>query len=273
MVLRMTLVATTLLLAAGLITGCLMGAGPSSGTGGQAAISEQAIFDYLGEAEAARPGIVRDVTLHLRQGRVYRKRVQDQRNRWTLLTVWIDPDRPNTLNLVTKRNERCPDCNGTGNRNWKTERLANMPFNTRCLKCKGDGILENEVIERKKSLSSEDYTDPKTARRAARIAAYKDAPPGTEGYVRRLASQQPQERLAACIWLDRHYVRVGAFFQSYLPMLRKARFHETSEKKKKAVWQFWAGKGVPGEHNRSYYRIYVNTRNGKVIKKGFYPGD
>ena len=52
-------------------------------------------------------------------------------------------------------------------------------------------------------------------------------------------------------------------------MLNRAQFREQSPKKELMVWQFWAGRGIPGE-TRAYYRIYASAKTGKVTRAGFY---
>jgi hypothetical protein len=90
-------------------------------------------------------------------------------------------------------------------------------------------------------------------------------------WVERLVSKNPAERLAACEWLDKNYVRVGGQFTDIDPMLRKARYHESNDKKRIMVWQFWAGRDVPGASRKAFYRIYANSKSGKITEKGFYP--
>jgi hypothetical protein len=256
----------SLLLLLPLLAGC-PGIAPRSGRG--AKVSAFSVHGYLREAELARPEIVEAVSVALREGRTYRERIRDQRNRWCLATVWIDNNR--VLHVQTKRNETCPKCGGSGKRQWDNSTMQNLPFDTRCLKCDGKGYLPNHVKERRYVLSTEDYADPEAARRAMRNTAYRDAPPQAREYVRDLASDNPETRLAACRWLDRHYIRVGEPFQKFLPMLRKARWRETNERMKRGVYQFWAGRGEPSLSDVAYYRVYVDTGSGEIIEKGFYP--
>jgi hypothetical protein len=236
---------------------------------GSADISPLALHSYLARADLARPETVQKVMTCLRSGKTFRQRVRDQKNNWTLATVWIDSSRQNTLRIDTCRDETCPVCKGTGKRAWKNETLSRMPFDTRCIKCEGKGFLPNHVIERQYVLSAEDYKDREAAREAIAENAFSQAPAGTNERVAALASENPQERLDACLWLDQNYVRVGEPFQRYMPLLRKARGRDRNEKV--MVWQFWAGKGLPEQSRRTYYRIYADSRSGKVIEKGFYP--
>lgn len=226
---------------------------------------------YLEQCQVNRPEIVAEVKAKLKAGEHYRKRTRDQKNRGTLLTVYVDRD--NILHIVTYRNETCPDCEGSGTRAKPFDNVTGrLAVRFRCLKCNGEGEVKDYVNERYFTLSSEDYENPEEARERFKQKAYAGAPQGAERYVEMLASNNPQDRLEACVWLDQNYVRTGMFFQDIMPMLRKARYHEANEKKRMLVWQFWAGKDLPGERKRGYYRIYADSRNGKVVRKGFYSG-
>lgn len=249
------------------LCGCIDSYAPGGGEVNRAAITEAAIQNYLAEAELARPEVVRRVTVAVKNGRNFRDRVMDQKNRWCLATVWLD--KRNTLHVVTCRNETCPECHGTGKRTWGNQTMQNMPFDTRCLKCKGKGFLEDETVERKYTLSAADYVDTRAAENRIKADTYAKAPAGAEEQVQLLGSPDPAKRLAACLWLDRNYVREGMFFQDLLPMLKMARNRD--QDKKTMVWQFWAGRGLTGENARAYYRVYADVKTGKVKSKGFYP--
>ena len=136
----------TALLAVGLLAGCIDGYAPSPGEQSRGQLAQAAVHSYLARAELARPEVVQAVTLALRQGRSFRERIRDQRNRWCLATVWID--RRNTLHVVTRRDETCPKCKGTGKRQWSKNVMERLPFDTRCLECDGKGHLENHTVER-----------------------------------------------------------------------------------------------------------------------------
>lgn len=240
----------------------------SGGPSQKAKISQVALYSYLEQAELARPEVVKDIRNHLWRGDRFRKRIRDQRNRWCLATVWID--KRNNLNIVTSRDEPCPKCKGTGNRNLSSLKITNqVPFEFRCLECEGTGVLKNHTVPRRFALSPLDFADPEAARARRSEAVWSHAPPEAKRYVAQLGSDDPRRRLAACEWLDRNYVRIGGFFQDYMPMLKKARRREASEKR--TVWQFYAGKDIPSQAHRAYYRIYIANKTGKVIEKGFYP--
>lgn len=226
---------------------------------------------YLGECEVNRPEIVNEVKERLDKGEYYRERTRDQRNRATTLTVYVDSDL--VLHIVTWRREKCPECGGTGTRAQPFKQMTGrVGLRFKCLKCDGEGEIPNYVNERYFTLSSEDFSDPRIGRAVFARRAYANAPSGAEQWVERLASADPRERLAACEWLDQNYVKRGAFFQDIMPMLRKARFHEANEKRKMLVWQFWAGKDLPDERRRAYYRIYADSRDGKIVRKEFVSG-
>ncbi len=241
-----------------------------SGAAGKANLRPEAVHTYLERAEVARPEVVGAATRALREGRRFRERVQDQRQRWTLTTIWIDPDQPHLLHIDTMRDETCPDCKGTGSKTWNQGIMSNVPFETNCMTCKGTGILKNHVTERQFLLTAGDFVDSAQARRQIATRTWGSAPAGAHERVDDLASEDPRTRVAACLWLDRNWVRKGESFQQYLPMLRKARWQERSEEKKLMVYQFWAGKGLPDETDRAYYRIYIDTASGRIIEKGFY---
>lgn len=224
---------------------------------------------YLAVCEVNRPEILNDVKTALAEGKFYRKSTKDQKGKPAKLTVNVTPDY--NLRIVTWRNETCKECEGTGRKELPFGKVTrNFSAAIRCLECKGDGYLENHTTEKFFILSPEDFADPRLGREVMGGLAYRGAPRDAERYVEQLVSREPLERLEACLWLDENYVRVGGQFQDIMPMLRKARYHEANEKKRVMVWQFWAGKDVPDERGRSFYRIYVNSKSGKITEKGFY---
>lgn len=227
---------------------------------------------YLDQCQVNRPEILNEVKLLLGKGEFYRKRTQDQKGKGTLLTVHVDTSY--TLHIVTYRNEDCPSCGGTGSKKLPLEKVSrHVGFNIGCTECRGKGILENQTTEKLFTLSSEDFEDPALGRRIIGERAFANAPTGAEEWVERLVSRDPRARLEACIWLDKNYIREGMFFQDVMPMLKKARFQDTNNKKRLMVWQFWAGKDLPNERKRAYYRIYADTKTGKITQKGFYSGN
>lgn len=224
---------------------------------------------YLHECEVNRPEILADVKEALRDGKYYRKATTDQKGKAARITINISPDY--MLRIVTVRNDGCPDCKETGRKSLPFDKITgNVGIAMKCPKCKGKGYFENNTTEKFFILSAEDFENPREGRRIMKEKAFSGAPPGAEEWIERLVSKDPHDRLEACEWLDQNYVRIGSEFQNLMPMLKKARYHEANEKRRIMVWQFWAGKDIPSERGRSFYRIYVNSKSGKVTEKGFY---
>ena len=244
---------------------------PRSGETIKIALNPYSLGKYLEECQVNRPEVANEVRTLLAEGKHYRKRTVDQKNRGTLLTVYVDNDY--MLHVVTYRNDTCPTCKGTGKRKAPIEKITrHVNVNFQCIDCKGTGELKNNTTEKYYILSGEDFDDPELGRRIMGQRAFAKAPDGSEAWVERLASPNPQERMAACLWLDQNYVREGMFFQDIMPMLKKARYYDADNKKKVMVWQFWAGKDLPNERDRTYYRIYAEGKSGKITRKGFYAG-
>lgn len=224
---------------------------------------------YLAECEVNRPEIVSDVKDALARGDFYRKSTTDQKGKAARVTVNVTPDY--MLRVVTVRDDTCPLCKGTGRKNLPFDRITkSVAVALKCHECRGKGVFEQNVTEKYYILSPEDFQDPREGRRIMKQRAFSNAPSGTEQWIERLVSKNPYERLEACEWLDQNYVRVGEEFQQLMPMLKKARYQEANEKRRIMVWQFWAGKDIPEERKRAFYRIYVNTKNGRVTQKGFF---
>lgn len=234
-------------------------------------LSTYSLGKYLNECQVNRPEILNEVHATIKDGKYYRKSTKDQKGKATTLTVSVDPDY--MLRIVTWRNETCTECQGTGKKDAPFKKItSNINVNFKCLECSGKGYLENHTTEKYFILSSEDFSNPNEGRQIMKDRAFSSAPQGTEMWVERLVSKNPRERLEACIWLDNNYVREGMDFQTIMPMLKKARYHDADAKKRIMVWQFWAGKDIKGENKRAFYRIYANSKNGKITQKGFFPG-
>ncbi len=224
---------------------------------------------YLERCQLNRPEVLNAVKTALDSGRYYRESTRDQRGRPTIATVSVNPDYQ--MRIVTNRDETCEACKGEGSRaipfgNFTSGISAGLS----CPACGGDGKLERQTTEKYFVLSPEDFENPEEARRIIASKDFEGAPRDAKKWVDRLASQNPAERLAACEWLDKNYVRIGGQFTAIDPMLRKARYHETNERRRVMVWQFWAGRGMRDERKKAYYRIYANSRTGKITEKGFY---
>ncbi len=226
---------------------------------------------YLNACTINRPEILNEMKQQIEKGEYYRKRTKDQKGTAVTITAYVDQNY--MLHITTYRNEPCPACNGTGTRAAPFDGVsAHVSVQFRCLECDGEGIIPNYTTEKQFILSSEDFENPEEGRAIMSQKAYQDAPDGAEQWVEKLASQNPGDRLEACLWLDKNYVRKGQFFQDIMPMLKKARYYDSNEKKRIMVWQFWAGKDMQGENKRAYYRIYADTKTGKITEKGFYAG-
>ncbi len=235
-------------------------------------LNSYALGKYLNACQINRPEILNETKAKLENGEYYRKRTKDQRGKNATVTIYVDNDY--MLHITTWRDEPCPTCNGTGKRAAPFDKVSSqVSVQFRCLECDGEGVLKNHMTEKYFLLSAEDFENPQEGRQVFSNRAYAEAPEGAEMWVERLVSKDPVERLRACEWLDRNYVREGAFFQDIMPMLKKARYYDSNEKKRIMVWQFWAGKDMPNEKNRAYYRIYADTKSGKITKKGFYGGN
>ncbi len=225
---------------------------------------------YLDRCQINRPEILNEVKRALDSGKYYRETTRDQRGKFATITVSVNPDYQ--LRIVTNRDETCDECGGTGTRALPFgSKSSGVSVGLRCLKCKGEGVLKRQTTEKYFVLSPEDFENPREARRIIAGKDFEGAPRDARMWVERLASKNPKERLAACEWLDKNYVREGGQFTDIDPMLRKARYTDSNEKRKIMVWQFWAGKDVPGERKRAFYRIYANMKSGKITEKGFYP--
>lgn len=242
---------------------------PGGGDYAGANLNVYRLGKYLEECQVNRPEILGEVKAALKEGKYYRKKTTDQVGKPASVTVNVSPDY--MLRIVTVRNDTCPDCKGTGRKNLPFEKITkSVDVAIKCGNCKGEGHLKHNTTEKYFILSAEDFENPKEGRRIMQEKAFSGAPTGTEDYIEDLVSKDPRRRLEACEWLDQNYVKVGAQFQNLMPMLKKARYQESNEKRRIMVWQFWAGKDLPSERDRAFYRIYVNSKSGKVTQKGFY---
>ncbi len=253
-----------------LLVGCL---GGSSRRGD---IARASVQQYLKEMNVGGSEIVNAVTADLRAGNRYREHIQDLKNNWITLTVWLSGKYGDILHIQRKGDMVCPRCNGTGAimEGWrkmvkKKVDMGRLQF--ACPDCGGTGTLKDQVVERKWLLDAGDYRNPERREETLRETSLADAPPGTADWIEKLGSDDPQERLRACIWLDENYLKEGGFFRNFMPMLKKARYQSQDAERGLMVYQFWAGKGDPEESRRAYYRIYARMSTGKIESKGFWP--
>ncbi|MBN1256213.1 MAG: hypothetical protein JXA52_00755 [Planctomycetes bacterium] len=261
-----------------LVAGCCLGAILISGCGlekpfggpsesSALPVSTRAMQHYLEDAELNTPQILSGATGRIQKGEIYRERVRDQRSRWTLATIWMDPDQARLLHIQTKRAEECPDCKGSG----KVKGPLNLDVDFICKRCQGDGVIDNFVQEKKYILSDADLNPNLLGKLGGngspREIKVEPLTPEEEKYIAALPSDDPQTRLDALIWLDRNYLSPDKFFTSFMPMLRKAKWIEKSESKNLTLYQFWAARESKPE--MSDYRVYIDNKSGKIKDKGF----
>lgn len=251
---------------------------------GAATVARSTIAAYLDELGLNTPGVADNVTFALNNGDKFREKVEDKTGHATMLTAWVERGARSTICMTYYRDEKCPDCNGTGARAAPgiVADKAHIAFN--CRRCKGEGILRNQFHRRCWVLSSEEFRDRASARVETDHAALQNAPAGTAEAAARLGSDDPRERLEACQWLDRNYVRPGQSFQELTPVLERAQYVGTLDSNHKlttkiighrlgsqgeTVYQFLAGRGWNGQSGNDYYRIVIDNHSGKVVRTYF----
>ncbi len=265
-----------------LIAGC---ADTGKNAGGKAEVSKEAIAGYLAEFGLNTPGTAAIITQTVQTGGRFRERIKDEKGNFTTLTAWVDRKQQDVFCITFYRDEVCPVCNGTGRKQLPTlmdTKISGVALT--CQKCGGKGKLENQFHERRWVLSGGDFTDREAARENQQENDLKGAPEGTDRYVKLLSSNDPQQRLDACLWLQANYVRPGVFFRDILPILNRARYKGPADKEGLStkilgrklgegttVYQLWAGKGLKTESARAYWRIYIEDASGKVIRTEFAP--
>lgn len=279
---RIPYLAATVLLSV-FIIGCY---DKGAGAGGSADIATEMVKENLATFDLNSPGVAADIVRTLAKGDKYRKRIQDQNDRGATLTAWIERKEEDIFCITFYRDETCPDCDGTGRKkapDFLSTRIAGIDFT--CQRCKGTGVLKNQYHKKCWVLSGSDFSSKKEAKKKEQEYTFRSAPEGTKRYVKLLSSDKPQDRLDACLWLDSNYIRPGLFFREIIPILDRARYTGTVKDeslatkilgtktgaKKVTVYQFWAGKGIPSEWKRAFYRIYIDSTTGRVMKKTFAP--
>lgn len=272
-----------------LISGCGDVTGGKSG--GSASITREAVEYYLSEHKLNSPGVAAEVTTKLNNGGKYREQIKDENKKLTTLTAWIDVQDQNMFCITYYRDQVCPKCKGTGLltlpnkiKDAMSSKL-NTSFGISCNQCGGTGYLKKAKMKKCWLLGVADYKDPQAAIAREEEYSLQGAPANTKKYIDQLASSNPQERLDACIWLDKNYIREGLKLVEITSILDRARFispledksimrkimGKASNQQEFTVYQFWAGKGDPALAKRAYYRIYVNASKGEVIKTAFAP--
>lgn len=265
-----------------LLSGCL---DTGRDAGGKADISKEAVAGYLAEFGLNTPGTAGAVTQVVQAGGKYRERIKDEKGNGTTLTAWVDRAQQDIFCITFYRDEVCPECKGTGRRSLPTlmdTKISGVAIS--CLKCNGTGTLKNQFHKNCWVLSGGDFADRKAAEESKHENDLKGAPAGTERYVKQLSSEDPQQRLDACLWLNANYVRPGVFFRDLEPILNRARYKGPAEKEGlstkimgrklgegSTVYQLWAGKGLKSESARAYWRIYIEDASGKVQRTEFAP--
>lgn len=255
--------------------GCV---GPSSA--GRATLSAKVMSEYLAKNELDTPYIRAAATSAVNRGEPFRERVRDQRARWVLLTIWMDPGERNLLHIKTKRDITCPRCHGSGVRG-NTGKIPDIGVSIRCPECKGSGIVEGHIEEKRYIIENGSSSRGGLFRSSPRQEATSTLPapapeeevvsPMVQQRFDDLLSKEARVRVQALEWLAHNYLRKETFFQRYMPFLRKARWIETDKVSQLTVYQFHAGLDAIPEY--AYFRVYVDVKSGTVETFGFYAKD
>ena len=267
---------------------------PSNGkSGGSAAVTRSAIEYYLGEEKLNSPGVAVEVAAALNNGQEYKKVIKDENKKTTTLRAWIDRKDRTLFCITYYRDMICPKCHGTGFltlpsklQNALQSKIKTTNIGISCNQCHGKGHLDKVLQKKCWILGVADYKDPQTAIALEEANTLQTAPANTQTYIDNLASTDPATRLAACEWLNTNYIKPGLRLIEISPILDRARFVSPIEDKsimrkimgkasgqhEFSVYQFWAGKGEPSLANKTYYRIYVDSTAGEVIKTAFVQG-
>lgn len=268
----------------------LVGCGMETGGGkvGRAQVSADAVSGFLAEYGLDVPGVAAEIARTVSSGQRYSGKVKDRKGKSTALRAWVESDQQNVLCMTFYRDEVCPDCKGTGRRAMPdildSKISATIAFT--CQTCDGKGMLKNQFNKRCWALSGGDYSSKEAATEARQSNVLRGAPAGAERYVEMLSSTEPAQRLEACLWLDRNYLKPGVFFRDITPILDRARYTGRVDDRSLAstvlgkrigdsgetVYQFWAGKGIPAEEaERAYYRVFINNADGRIVRTAFAP--
>jgi hypothetical protein len=248
---------------------------------GQAEISRDTVAGYLEPLGLNVNRAADDIALAAQNGRQYRERVTDKFSHPTTLIAWVEKQsRGKMLCLTFYRNEKCPDCNGTGQKALPAFIQGKASIALTCQRCKGTGILRNQFTKRCYLLETADFILPA----ARREHEEQTLPPEVNQYARQMMDDDPAKRLAACEWLDKNYIRVGMFFEDLRPALDRAQYVGRSDDKSslaqkifgkrigdsgQTVYQFIASRGSPNAKSRAYYRVFIDNNSGNVVSKMF----
>ena len=261
-------------------------------SGGSAAITREAVEYYLAQEKLNSPGVAVEMTAAVNNGKEYRKAIKDENNKPTTLTGWIDRSERNLFCITYYRDMVCPKCHGTGLltlpkkvQDAISSKISTTTIGINCPQCHGKGYLEKAKQKKCWILGVADYKDPAAAIAAEEANTLQSAPPNTKEYIDNLGSNDPALRLAACIWLDKNYIRPDLSLTEITPILDRARFvsplkddsllrkimGKAATQHEYTVYQFWAGKGDTALADKAYYRIYVDSTAGKVLRTTFVP--
>ena len=247
-------------------------------------VRRDSVAAYLDEIGLNTPGVVDNVVFALNGGNKFRERVVDKYGKRTMLTAWIERQARSTFCVTYYRDEKCPDCKGSGQRKAPNMIGGKVDIAFDCRKCKGTGVLLNQSHRRCWMLAPEEFSGGAQARVEPDWEPLRNAPEGIQERIRALSSDEPRERLDACVWLDRRYIKVGQNFQELTPILERAQYVGQLDPHSKllvkivgkrlgqsgeTVYQFLAGRGIPSENGRAYYRVFVDNNDGKVVKTMF----
>ncbi len=270
------------------VIGC---ADPTDGMGGGSAnITREAVEYYLAEEQLNSPGVAIAVTTAVNNGEIYKELIKDERNKGTTLRAWIDSQDQEKFCITYYRDMVCPKCKGTGIMALPTKiqdaiqsKVKSTNIAITCNQCHGTGYLKKQLQKKCWILGVADYKDPQAAIAREEANSLQTAPPDTQQYIDQLASTDPRTRLDACIWLNDNYIRPGMPLTEIIPILDRARFvspikdnsllrkimGKATGQHEYTVYQFWAGKGSTELHNQAYYRIYVDSSAGEVLRTSF----
>lgn len=262
--------------------------GPGDNAGG-VRLTEAQVARYLAPLDLNSAGVAAAISRQVANSKRYRERITDQNGRRTMLTAWVEERGQTVFCVEYTRDVDCPECKGLGTKelpNFISSKIDRV--GRQCQNCDGSGKLKNKKQRNCWVILAAANTTATTAPGGGApnaTPAFSGAPAGTRAKVKELGSKDPRVRLAACLWLDRNYIRSGMNALELLPLFEMARytgavnddnlarkiFGKSTGAETTRVYQFWAAKGLPAEWKRGYYRIFVNASKGTVLRKTFAP--